>query len=95
MQPKGRHLVLLWLVVFLAVAAVVNARQTRAYGLARRLSEVTTRRDALEAEATELQRRIQQASSRSVLGRRVEAMGFHVAEETDFELLPLPIGPVP
>jgi hypothetical protein len=90
MQPKGRHLVLLWLLVFLAVAAVVNGRQTRAYALASRLSDVSTRRDALEAEAAELQRRIQQASSRPVLGRRVEAMGFHVAEDAELELLPLP-----
>ncbi|HEX6091173.1 MAG TPA: hypothetical protein VFZ13_13530 [Gemmatimonadales bacterium] len=90
MQPKGRHLVLLWLLVFLAVAAVVNGRQTRAYALAKRLSEVSARRDALDAEAAELQRRIQQASSRPVLGRRVEARGFHVAEDAEFELLPLP-----
>jgi hypothetical protein len=90
MQPKGRHLVLLWLFVFLAVAAVVNGRQARAYALAKQLSDVSTRRDALEAEAAELQRRIQQASSRPVLGRRVEAQGFHVAGDAELELLPLP-----
>jgi hypothetical protein len=95
MHPKGRHLVLLWLLVFLAVAAVVNARQARAYALARRLSEVTNRRDALEAEAAELQRRIQQASSRPVLGRRAEALGFHAPDDHEFELLPLPTGTVP
>ena len=86
---------LLWLLVFLAVAAVVNARQTRAYALAKQLSAVTTRRDALEAEAAELQRRIQQASSRAVLGRRAEGMGFHVATGVEMELLPLPAAKVP
>lgn len=95
MHPKGRHLVLLWLLVFLAVAAVVNGRQTRAFRLAKQLGEVSTRRDALEAEAAELQRRIQHASSRPVLGRRVEAMGFHVAEGHEFELFPLPTARVP
>jgi cell division protein FtsB len=90
MQPKGRHLVLLWLVVFLAVAAVVNARQTRAYALAKRLSEISNRRDALEAEVAELQRRIQHGSSRPVLGRRAEALGFHVAAGEEIDLLPLP-----
>ena len=91
----GRHLVLLWLLVFLAVAAVVNGRQARAYALATQLREVTIRRDVLEAEAAELQRRIQQASSRPVLGRRVEAMGFRVPEDTEFELLSLPVRMVP
>ncbi len=86
---------LLWLLVFLAVSAVVYGRQTRAYALARRLGEVTNRRDALEAEAAELQRRIQQASSRPVLGRRAEAMGFHPPEDHEFELLRLPTGTVP
>jgi hypothetical protein len=95
MHPKGRHLVLLWLFVFLAVAAVVNGRQTRAFALAKRLSEVSTRRDALEAEAAELQRRIQHASSRPVLGRRVESMGFRVPEDSEFELFSLPSGSVP
>lgn len=95
MQPKGRHLVLLWLFVFLAVAAVVNGRQARAYALAKRLSEVSTRRDALEAEAAELQRRIQEASARPVLGRRVEARGFRVAVDSEFEFLPLPTATVP
>ena len=86
---------LLWLLVFLAVAAVVNGRQARAYALATQLREVTIRRDVLEAEAAELQRRIQQASSRPVLGRRVEAMGFRVPEDTEFELLSLPVRMVP
>ena len=95
MQPKGRHLVLLWLLVFLAVAAVVNARQTRAYGLAGRLSEVSLRRDALEAEAAELQRRIQHATSRPVLGRRVEALGFRSPEDRELKLLALPADTVP
>lgn len=86
---------LLWLLVFLAVAAVVTARQSRAYALAKQLSEVTTRRDALEAAAAQLQRRIQQASSRAVLGRRAEAMGFHVATGAEMELFPLPTAKVP
>ena len=90
MQLKGRHLVLLWLLVFLAVAAVVTGRQTRAYRIASELDAINRRRDALSAEAAELRRRIQQASSRAVLGRKVEALGFHDPTDPEMELFPLP-----
>jgi hypothetical protein len=82
--------VLLWLFVFLAVAAVVTTRQARAYALARELSAATARRDALKAEAAELERRIQHASSRPVLGRRVERLGLRPPSGGEMKVLPLP-----
>ncbi|HLS47804.1 MAG TPA: hypothetical protein VK012_04750 [Gemmatimonadales bacterium] len=90
MQLKGRHLVLLWLLAFLAVAVIVTARQTRAYRLADTLNAASNRRDALEAEAAELSRRIQEASSRPILGRKVEAMGMRVPSDSEGELFYLP-----
>ena len=89
MQLKGRHWVILWLVAFLAVAAVVIARQTRAHLLAGELSAARERRQVLEAEMAELTSAIRQASSREVIGPKAQAMGMRVATGAEVTIFPV------
>ncbi|HEV2290767.1 MAG TPA: hypothetical protein VLC11_05620 [Gemmatimonadales bacterium] len=94
MTLKGRHWVMLWLVVFLAVAGVVVARTAAGYRAAGRLQEAREERASLEARRGELEREIRQASSRQVLVPRVEsALGLHLPSDSDFVLFqPAPAG---
>jgi len=88
---KGRHWVVLWLLVFLGGALVVVARQTSAFGTARRLRELREERSNLEARRADLERRIRVASSRQVLvpiARR--ALGLHEPADSQFVLFAVP-----
>lgn len=93
MQLKGRHWVVLWLLAFLAVAAIVIARQTRSYALATTLRQTRDRRMELEARAAELRRAIQEASGRAAIGRKAEALGLRFATGSEYQLLPMPAAP--
>ena len=93
MSLKGRHWVLLWLVLFLVAAAAVISRQTRAYELAARLGDLRTRRGELEAQAAELTKAIRAAQGRNVLGPRARALGLRSAVDTELTILAAP--PVP
>lgn len=93
MQLKGRHWIVLWLLVFLAVAAVVIERQTRAYRLADSLARIRERRSALEAQASALQRSIEEASSRSAMGRKAAALGLRTPTDAEYVVFPLPPAP--
>ena len=95
MQLKGRHWIVLWLLVFFAVAAIVIERQTRAYALADTLARTRERRTALAAQAAALQRAIEEASSRAVIGRKAAALGLRQASGTEYELFSLPPAPGP
>jgi hypothetical protein len=59
-------------VVFLAVAVTVQARQGAAIATARRVGNLREQRTALEAERAALERQIHIATSRKVLGDKVE-----------------------
>lgn len=84
---KGRHWLALWLVIFLAAAALIVSRQRSAILTATRLSDLRDRRQALEATLAELRRDIARAQSRDVLVPRMERMGFHLP--SDAENIPL------
>lgn len=92
MRLKGRHWVLLWLLIFLAGALVVVARQTAAFRTARRLRELRDERSSLEARRAELERRIRIASSRQVLVPRAEReLGLHEPADSEFVLFGMPV----
>jgi cell division protein FtsB len=95
MQLKGRHWVLLWLLIFLAGAVAVVARQTAALQTARRLHDLREERRNLEARRAELERRIRLASSRQVLVPLAKrAFGLHEPADSEFVLFPLPVAPM-
>jgi cell division protein FtsB len=88
---KGRHWVLLWLLVFLVGALIVVGRQTTAFRTARRLRDLREERGTLEARKAELERRIRVATSRQVLvpvARR--ALGLHEPADSEFVLFAIP-----
>jgi len=88
---KGRHWVLLWLLVFLIGALVVVGRQTAAFRTARRLRDLREERGNLEARRADLERRIRLASSREVLvplARRT--LNLHEPADSEFVLFALP-----
>jgi uncharacterized membrane protein YqiK len=87
---RGRHWVLLWLVVFLAVAVAIQARQAASVLAARRVARLREERAALEAQRAALERQVRLASSRKELGRRAEAeLGLHSPRESEIDLLKL------
>jgi hypothetical protein len=88
---KGRHWVILWLLVFLGGALVVVGRQTAAFRTARRLRDLREERGNLEARRADLERRIRLASSREVLvplARR--GLNLHEPADSEFVLFPVP-----
>jgi hypothetical protein len=91
---KGRHWVLLWLLIFLGGALIVVGRQTAAFRTARRLRDLREESSSLEARRADLERRIRVASSRQVLvplARR--SLGLHEPVDSEFVLFALPAGP--
>ena len=91
MTFKGRHWVMLWLVLFLAEAAIVLARQTAAIQSAGRLRVLREERTALEAERAALQREIRLSLSRQALGERAEdRLGLHQPADSEFTVFRVP-----
>lgn len=87
---RGRFWVLLWLVAFLAVAVIVQARQSAAIATARRVATLREQRTALEAERAALERRIHVATSRRVLGERAERdLGLMQPHDSQFTVFPI------
>ncbi|HEU4569693.1 MAG TPA: hypothetical protein VFS07_03905 [Gemmatimonadales bacterium] len=90
MTLKGRHWVMLWLVLVLVTLGMVVMRQTAGYRTAARLREAREERAALEARRGELERSIRLASSRQVLAPRAEAaLGLHQPGTTEFTFITL------
>jgi Tfp pilus assembly protein PilN len=84
MRLKGRHWLMLWLVVFVCVLLAIAARQSAGFRTARHLGELREERTALE------ERQIRAASSRQVLVPLAERrLGLHQPSDSEFTLLPL------
>jgi hypothetical protein len=94
MRLKGRHWLMLWLVIFVCVLLAIATRQSAGFRTARRLGELREARTALEARRAELERQIRVASSRRVLVPLAERrLGLHEPSDSEFTLLPLPMVP--
>lgn len=91
MTLKGRHWVMLWLVVALGALGSVAARQSGGFATVRQLQAARDERASLEARRGELERRIRQASSRQVLVPRAEAnLGLHEPAAGEITVLVIP-----
>ena len=91
MTLKGRHWVMLWLVVALGALGSVAARQSAGFATVRQLQAARDERASLEARRGELERRIRQASSRQVLVGRAEAnLGLHEPAASEITVLVIP-----
>lgn len=91
MTLKGRHWVMLWLVVALGTLGSVAARQTSGFATAQALRAARDERAGLESRRGELDRRIRQASSRQVLVPRAAAnLGLHEPAASEITVLSIP-----
>ncbi|HEX2638482.1 MAG TPA: hypothetical protein VHL81_15210 [Gemmatimonadales bacterium] len=91
MRLRGRHWLVLWLVLLLGVLGSITARQAAGFRTARRLRDLREERMALEARRGELERRIRVGSSRQVLVPIVEhALGLHEPSDSEFVLFAVP-----
>jgi hypothetical protein len=90
MRLKGRHWLMLWLIVFVCVLLAIATRQSAGFRTARRLGELREERMALDARRAELERQIRAASSRQVLVPLAErTLGLHEPSDSEFTLLPV------
>jgi hypothetical protein len=91
MRLRGRHWLVLWLVLLLGVLGSITARQAAGFRTARRLRDLREERMALDARRGELERRIRVGSSRQVLVPIVEhALGLHEPSDSEFVLFAMP-----
>ena len=90
MSLKGRHWVLLWLALFLAVAGAVIARSSASYRIARDLTRLKEERASLESRRSELEGRIRAASSRQVLSDRAGRAGLRQPTDSEYVLFGWP-----
>jgi hypothetical protein len=92
MRLKGRHWMVIWLVIFLCVLVGITTRQTAGFRTARRVRELREERLALEARRADLERRIRIASSRQVLVPEAQRqLGLHEPGDSEFVLFALPV----
>ena len=91
MRLRGRHWVVIWLVILLCVLVAITTRQTAGFRTARRVRELREERLALEARRADLERRIRVASSRQVLVPVAQRqLGLHEPSDSEFVLFALP-----
>jgi hypothetical protein len=83
MTLRGRHWLVVWLVLFLFTAAAVVTRQREALLVAQRLRDLRERRTELLGSRADLERQIGLATSRAVLVPKMERAGLHLP--TDLE----------
>jgi hypothetical protein len=94
MRLKGRHWLMVWLLIFLGVLVAITARQSAGFRTARRLRDLREQRTTLEARRADLERQIRVASSRQVLIPIAEReLGLHLPSDSEFTLLVLPTAP--
>jgi hypothetical protein len=96
MRLKGRHWLMVWLLIFLGVLVAITARQSAGFRTARRLRDLREQRTTLEARRADLERQIRVGSSRQVLIPIAEReLGLHLPSDSEFTLLVLPTPPPP
>ena len=90
MLVKGRYFVIAWTTVFLAVAAIIVARDRRAFAARDNLATLRNTIKVLEGSRADLQAGLSSFGDRNNLGAKVAARGFHFASDADLILLPVP-----
>lgn len=83
MTLKGRHWLVLWLVLFLFTAAAVVTRQREALLVARSLQILREKRIELLGAKADRERQIQRAISRPVLVPKMERAGLHLPSDVE------------
>jgi hypothetical protein len=87
MMVRGRAWVTLWLLYFLAVLAVVVARQTSSVVAASELRTLQEERRILESRRNDLLIRIREGRSRARLIPRAEELGLRLPVDSEIVTL--------
>ncbi len=96
MRFRGRTWIGLWLLMFLAVAIAVVARQRAGFATAGRLNQLRERRLALESARRDHERRIQEGSSYAVLVPRAQArLNLRLPSDSEYVNLQIPRASTP
>ncbi len=83
MQVRGRHLVLAWTAVFLAVAGLVVSRDRRAFAVQRRVGVLDDHLRALISDRDRLAATIARLSTQEQLQPKAEALGLRIASDSE------------
>ena len=83
MTLRGRHWLVLWLVLFLFTAAAVVTRQREALLVAQRLRDLRDRQTELLGARADLERQIGLATSRAVLVPKMQRAGLHLPSDLE------------
>lgn len=89
MQVRGRHLVLAWTAVFLAVAGIIVSRDRRAFVLQDRLRAQNDHVRALLSDRDKLSATIARLATQEELQPKAEAMGLRIASDSEMVALPV------
>jgi hypothetical protein len=81
---------MIWLTAFLVAAGMVVARQTSGFRIGRARIETRDTLAALMSRRADLERRIRQAASRSVLVPRAQILGLRLPADSEIVILPVP-----
>ncbi len=90
MQVRGRHLVLAWTAVFLAVAGIIVSRDRRAFVMQDRLRAQNDHVRALLSDRDKLSATIARLATQEELQPKAEAMGLRIASDSEMVALPVP-----
>jgi cell division protein FtsL len=88
---RGRTAIALGLATFLVVTTSVIFRRAQGSAAANRLHELGSQVDELRAQRTRLDGEVLRASSRSVLGTRLERLGLRTPSDSQVIDLPNPV----
>lgn len=83
-RRRGRSIVAIFLIAFVAVTSIVVWRRSAGVAEARTLDAIRRQQAQLEAEKAQLERDIRELSSRAVLAPIAErVLGMHVARDDE------------
>lgn len=90
MQVRGRHLVIAWTAVFLAVAGIITVRDHHGWQVRGRLAAVRDSVEAARSEVDLLKSRVSFLTSRAHLAPIATALGLRISSDSEYQRLTLP-----
>lgn len=87
---RGRHLVVGWVAVFLAVATVITLRDRAAFAAGERISVLEDSLQVLGRQFNDLSGRIENRRAPGPLGLLGEQLGLRTATDNEIERVPVP-----
>lgn len=90
MQVKGRYVIAVWTVVFVAAVGVIIRRDHNGWAARRAIDQTETNIRKLQGLREVYQGEISNLTSPEVLQPKAEALGLHIASDSDFIQLSIP-----